>query len=197
MSSEAVNWVRDHADVSRHLYPMLLTVASYTDREGRGCRASAATLAGNCRMQERSGKRLLAELRDLGLIKPGDQNLVKHISVDRRPTVYDVIGVPMASPRGVTEQSPRHRAPRGYRGDHRVTSRGDRAVQSGVTEQSPKTFPYGEGDRAGGAQGSAPRPDANTPPAPSRPAHGYEYGPYGLCARCDMPESNRAHKDAA
>lgn len=175
MSSEAVNWVRDHADVPRRLYPLLMTIASYTDREGRGCRASASTLARHCKVEERSAMRLLSQLRDLGVIKPGDQSLVARIAPQYRPIVYDIVGVP----------------PREPRGDRRVIPRGDRRVPPGVTDGSPKTFPFGEGDRAEGAQGSAPRPDANPPPPP--PPHRYEYGQFGLCEHCRLPEHHACH----
>lgn len=169
VSSEATNWVRDHYDGSA--IAVLFVVATYTDREGRGCRASASTIAAGANKSVRQTKRDLALLRKEGVIAPGDQALVAHLHPELRPAVYDLPAVadlvsPMTPPRG--------------RGRHRGS---DTSGQDLVSPMTPKTSPSGR-DRAGRAQGSAQRAGA----AASR--HSFVDDGSGFCTECELPEAN-------
>jgi hypothetical protein len=160
MSSEATNWVRDFYDGPAAMIGILFVIASYTDREGRGCRASIETLAAGANKGVRQVKKDLAMLRKEGVIALGDQRLVAHLTSDRRPVVYDLPGVMSQSVqrRGVVRDTPR-----GVVGN---TPRGVVQGHDGVSYTTPKTSPTGR-DRAARASGSAPRHGAQAnPPCP-------------------------------
>lgn len=175
MSSEAVNWVRDRYDGSA--VAVLFVIASYTDKEGRGCYASTTTIAAGANKSARQVKRDLALLRKEGVIAPGDQKLVAHLHPEQRPVVYDLPA--LADP--VSSTTP----PRGRTRHHPSDIHG----QNPVSPTTPKTSPSGR-DRAGRAQGSAPRTSA-----PS--AHSFVDDGCGSCTepRCGLPENNRIHKE--
>lgn len=164
MSVEATVWALKFAPPMPPQYlGTLLGLAEHADSKGRGAYPSIPTLAAYTCKSERSVQRDLKGLREVGLIRPGDESLVAHIPSDRRPEVYDLAierVVPggragdeearaavakLASSRarggkktGVTPTSPR-------RGDAHVTTgvtptseRGDVGVATGVTPTSPK-----------------------------------------------------------
>lgn len=170
VSSEATAWVRDCYDGAA--VAVLFVVATYTDREGRGCRASTSTIAAGANKSPRQVKRDLAQLRKEGVIVPGDQRLVAHLHPEQRPAVYDLPAVPDL----VSSTTP----PPG-RGRHRP---GDIHGQNPVSPTTPKTSPSGR-DRAGSAPGSAPRAGA----AASR--HSFIDGGSGFCTVCEFPEANQ------
>lgn len=129
LSKAAVLWAMYEApDVPSHLLAALVAVAMHTGEDGKGAYVSAATVAQLTRKTERSAKRDLAELRGLGLLLPGNQRIVAHISADKRPFVYDL---PM--PRGDA-----HDTPLNGHGVTHTSSRGDVHGQDGVTYTSPK-----------------------------------------------------------
>jgi hypothetical protein len=173
MSSEASNWVRDHYGGSE--VAVAFVIATYTDREGRGCRASIATIAAGANKSARQVKRDLAMLRKEGIIAPGDQRLVAHLHPEQRPVVYDLPAVADL----VSSTTP----PRG-RGRHHP---GDIRGQDPVSPTTPKTSPS-ERDRAERAQGSAPHTGA----AGSCPAF-IDDGD-GRCTQCGFPEANQRHR---
>jgi helix-turn-helix protein len=128
LSKAAVLWVLDDAAaVPPQLVSTLLAVARYAGEDGRGAHPSATTVARHTRKTERQAKRDLGELVRLGLLLRGDQELVKEVRADRRPTVYD-----LAMPRGVTDVTPPANGV-----THRV-GRGDTQGQHGVSPMSPE-----------------------------------------------------------
>lgn len=161
LSKAAVLWAMDEArGVPPHLVAALLAIARYADENGRGAHPSALTVAAIIRKSERNAKKDLAALRELGLLVPGDQRIVKDIRADKRPFVYDL---PM--PRGVA-QGP-----------------------SGVSQATPKEFlknsrTRAPRDRAGGASASALANTENLPPQPPCPYCGREISDW----RMEIPE---------
>lgn len=158
MSSEAVSWVQDRwglalpASDQRRLMIMMLAVARFCDRDGRGCHASAARLAECCRVGERQAKKLIADLKEGNHIELGDMGIVRHIPVDRRPNVYNIVGM---SSRGVLQDTPvdinmsyvTSNDPevihRGVLQDTPVIHRGVLQRQNGVSYRTPQTPPFG------------------------------------------------------
>lgn len=144
MSSEAVSWVQDRwglalpASDQRRLMIMMLAVARFCDRDGRGCHASAARLAECCRVGERQAKKLIADLKEGNHIELGDMGIVRHIPADRRPNVYNIVGM---SSRGVLQDTPVD-INMSY-----VTSNDPEVIHRGVLQNTPDP-PLRGGDRA-------------------------------------------------
>lgn len=179
LNKAAVLWVLRRApEVPVHLVATLVVVASYVGKDGRGAYCSASTVAAQTRKTERQAKRDLAELVKLGLLLPGDQNIVARFRSDRRPNVYDLPpGAVDNSQDGVTPMSPRD--------GHGVTpmvERGDTHGQDGVTPMSPNPV----------LEKGWKRPRGAASRALAAPAHPFEPGDSGLC-RCGLPEKNRSH----
>ncbi len=129
LSKRAVLWALDEAaSVPPHLVSALIAVARYAGEDGRGAHPSALTVAGHIRKTERTAKKDLAELRQLGLLLPGDQRIVAAIRADKRPFVYDL---PM--PRGVAQDTPStghgvsHRTPEEFLKNSSTRARADGA----------------------------------------------------------------------
>lgn len=137
VSVPAVAWVLDEApDVPANLLPTLVSLARHADADGRGCWLSKHRLGWNARKTEQQVKRDLKQLRDLGLIRLGDQRLVAHLPADKRPTVYDLAvekrREPYAPPTGGLAGTPVH-----DRGSSQGPSRGALEGQAGgPTRQS-------------------------------------------------------------
>ena len=84
-------WAIEDAPVDDH--GALLVLIALADRaadDGTAAWPSRDWLAVRARCSARSVQRKLGLLRDLGVIVPGDQELVSHVRPDRRPVVYDL-----------------------------------------------------------------------------------------------------------
>lgn len=95
MSVRATTWaLYDVPELAPDLDPtarlVLLVLADQVDHMGQGCWTSNRTIALAVGASVRTVQRRLAELRDAGLIKYGDQRLVSHLRSDRKPTVWDL-----------------------------------------------------------------------------------------------------------
>ena len=91
MTIQALSWaIEDAPDVPPHLVATLVGLANHADRNGQGAYPSQATLAHYTRKDERSVRRDLIQLEELGLIRIGDQRFVLHLAEDKRPVVYDL-----------------------------------------------------------------------------------------------------------
>jgi hypothetical protein len=189
VSSEAVNWVRDQADVPANLVSTMYVVASYMDEDGRGCWASIKKIAAGVKKSHRQAEKDVAMLRKMGMIAPGDQGLVAHIHPDHRPVVYDL---PDAAIKYI-EANPIERRPPVVRdGRSPRRTRRESPVVRGSNPPSyatDKTSPTGR-DRAGRAPGSAQRTSA---PA----THAFDDDGHGNCAQpqCGLPAPNSRHKE--
>lgn len=127
MSIEATAWalrVEGVPDPAARV--VLIGLANHAGADGTAAWPSVATLAAYAVCSERTVQRKLRDLEALGLLRRGDQELLRHLPADRRPTVYDL-------PIGVTACRP---APEN--GVTPVTERGDTAGTDGVTPVSPK-----------------------------------------------------------
>jgi hypothetical protein len=191
MSSEAVAWVQDHwgrdlpRSEQRRLIVMMLAIARYVDADGRGCRASATTLADRCRLGERQGKVLLQQLRDGKHIQLGDQALVVHLRADQRPTVYDLV-----VPRGAL-----HCTPPAERGAPGNTPRGALPTSNGVHCSAPETPPTGGDPRA--RRGARAREGAIPPADDALALDWCRFVPdpqtRDRCGRCGWPRAHQRH----
>jgi hypothetical protein len=118
------------------------------DENGAGAYPSARTLAQDLAVTERTVKRHLAELEDLGLIRRGNQARASRLPRNRRPVVWDLA---MPTPAGVTLLSPQAGSgvtgvtPQQGSGVTDSALRGDRfglpGVTPGVIENRPSTRP--------------------------------------------------------
>lgn len=126
MSIEATAWaLRINAVPDSTARVVLLGLANHAGADGTAAWPSIATLAEYAVCSTRTVQRKLRELESRSLIRRGDQRLIAHLPVDRRPVVYDLpIGVTACHPAetGVTP----------------VTERGDTAGTDGVTPVSYK-----------------------------------------------------------
>ncbi|MEU5426904.1 helix-turn-helix domain-containing protein [Streptomyces olivoreticuli] len=91
MSTEAMKWAIEQAPpMPAQLVATLAGLANHADAKGRGAYPSLAKLAAYTCKAERSVRRDLRQLEDLGLIRHGDPAKVAHLPPDRRPEVYDL-----------------------------------------------------------------------------------------------------------
>ncbi|MGI5222469.1 helix-turn-helix domain-containing protein [Nocardia sp. CA-290969] len=70
---------------------VLLVMAEIADEHGQGVRVSQGTLEERCCFTERTVRRALIGLETRGLIRRGNQRLVQHLPVGRRPVVWDLV----------------------------------------------------------------------------------------------------------
>lgn len=138
---------------------VLVHLAEHADPKGRGAFPSARTIAGDIEVSVRTIRRQLDDLEERDLIRRGDQQLVSHISADKRPVVWD-LNMDLKRERGakLTRRDVTPTAPRGRKrrdtdvtppgdtddmppmvsGVTPVTERGDTGVHSEVTPTTPK-----------------------------------------------------------
>ncbi|MFD7705610.1 helix-turn-helix domain-containing protein [Streptomyces sp. NPDC059786] len=91
MSKEAMDWALELAPpMPAQLVATLSGLARHADKKGRGAYPSVARLAAYTCKAERSVQRDLKQLRDLGLIRLGDQTAAAHLPEGKRPDVYDL-----------------------------------------------------------------------------------------------------------
>lgn len=131
MSVEAIAWVLNEApDVPPQLVGTLVGLANHASPDGRNAYPSQARLAKYTRKSERQVRRDLSDLAARGLIRRGNQRIVEHLPIDRRPVVYnlamDLDGGTSTSARSST--SPRTS----------VSERGDVDDRNGGTSTSAK-----------------------------------------------------------
>jgi len=128
VSTRAVGWALD----SRCTGPLdpatrlvLVVLADHAHADGTSAFPSKATISERIDVSERTVQRHIGALETLGLIIPGDANLVSHIRSDRRPRVWNLTleargdNLTPRSDRGDTEN---------LTGSHGTSSRGDTAV---------------------------------------------------------------------
>lgn len=179
MSVEAITWVlKDAPDVPPQLVSTLIGLANHASPDGRNAYPSQGTLARYTRKDERTVRRDLAKLVDIGLIQKGDQRIVDHLPKDRRPVVYDLAVWRRMDLDGGTPTSGRTstpaRTPTSERGDAHVLPGGTPTSPRGGTPTSakpsyePSVEPSGNQERRGPARPAAsaavqdPRPDGLT-----------------------------------
>lgn len=163
MSLQAMNWVLydiDPDELEQSEFRILLVMADHADTEGCGVWLGAAKISKLSRLSLRQVRYALRHLQDKGIIRRGDQRLVKHLPGNKRPVVYDLV---MDEDRGATvapqDPEPAHRgatiAPQteeqrcnvtAPRNDSLGCNRGATGVQSGVqhdcTQTQYKEEPY-------------------------------------------------------
>lgn len=137
MSLEAMVWALkltpdDLGDVSPSAHLTLIALANNAQADGRNAFPAASTLAEIRSMSVRNIRRHLAALEAQGLIRRGDQDLVKHLREGYRPVVYDLaLAVDNSQFRGDTDVTP-------------LLGRGDISGPSGVTpdvlQNRPRTY---------------------------------------------------------
>lgn len=102
MSLQAMNWVLyeiDPAELEQSEFRIMLVIADHADTEGAGVWLGAGKIAALSRLSVRQVRYALRHLQDKGLIRRGDQRLVKHLPANKRPVVYDLV---MDDDRGAT-----------------------------------------------------------------------------------------------
>lgn len=132
MSIRVSSLVWEHAPVNGTDLLVLLVIADHASDDGTNSWPGRATIARRCRVTERSVKRSIARLRELGLI---DVRLnaggTADTPNDRRPNRYRV-AVEKLGERGDTH------APSLADGGTPEVERGDARVQNGGTPVSPE-----------------------------------------------------------
>lgn len=93
MSLRALLWVVDdprsselHASALR----VLLALADHAHEDGTAAWVSASRMAERLTLSERTVERCLKQLREMAMIRRGDQSLVASRRADRRPRVWDL-----------------------------------------------------------------------------------------------------------
>lgn len=71
-------------------FRVLLKYADRVDQYGRSAWYTAAGLADELQCSDRTIRRAVRELMDIGLMSLGDQRYVAHIPANYRPIVYDL-----------------------------------------------------------------------------------------------------------
>jgi hypothetical protein len=91
VSIEAVKWAVEYAPpMPSQLVATLTGLAYHADKQGRGAYPSVPRLAAYACKDKRSVQRDLKQLRELDLIRLGDQSLAAHLPAGKRPEVYDL-----------------------------------------------------------------------------------------------------------
>jgi len=86
-----MDWALEKAPpMPAQLVATLSGLARHADKKGRGTYPSVARLAAYACKTERSVQRDLKQLRELGLIRLGDQSKAAHLPEGKRPEVYDL-----------------------------------------------------------------------------------------------------------
>lgn len=145
MSLQAMNWVLydiDPDELEQSEFRILLVMADHADTEGCGVWLGAAKISKLSRLSLRQVRYALRHLQDKGIIRRGDQRLVKHLPGNKRPVVY---GLVMDEDRGATiahqteEQGCNVTAPRK---DSLGCNSGATGVQHDCTQTQYKEEPY-------------------------------------------------------
>jgi hypothetical protein len=123
------------SSVSAEARRVLMTLGDYAGSDGTAAWPSAMTIAQRLHTTDRSVRRALKTLEEVGAIVRGDQTLVENIRADRRPVVWNL------AIDGVTDVS--DRTPTVGR---KRSSRGDSSGRHDLTEASykPRTEPTPE-----------------------------------------------------
>ncbi|MGW0837111.1 helix-turn-helix domain-containing protein [Streptomyces prunicolor] len=91
VSKEAMDWALELAPpMPAQLVATLTGLARHADKKGCGTYPSVARLAAYACKAERSVQRDIKQLRELGLIRLGDQSKAAHLPEGKRPEVYDL-----------------------------------------------------------------------------------------------------------
>lgn len=92
MSLEAYIWAGNLpiGACSGTAFRVLLKYADRVDQYGRTAWYTAAGLAEDLECSDRTVRRAVKELIDVGLMSLGDQRFVQHIPANYRPIVYDL-----------------------------------------------------------------------------------------------------------
>lgn len=181
MSSEATHFVRRHVrGITLVERAVLLTIADRCGANGttpRGRGPSHATLAGELEMSERTVRRWVDSLVEK-----------KELVVPGRCT-FEIPGVEEHDP-DVCGNADCLKANRSdMAGKHsRASTRSGQIWPKNRSDMAAKTFSPSERDRAGDAQGSAPR-SGGVALCPSFADDGS-----GHCTHCGLPKANQRHR---
>ncbi|MET0417288.1 MAG: helix-turn-helix domain-containing protein [Actinoplanes sp.] len=176
VSQRAVSWVIDEAPVPTSLFAVLIVIARRCDNSGCGSYQSVPTIAEKTGKSADQVKRDIRELKKLGLIVPGDESLVQHLPVWKRPAVYDV-ALQMSGPKpvkesknkaGVTSQGGGMDAPPGMdaTGWHSTRQGGGMDALGGGGMDAPQTKPL---KNPRNKPSLSPREDDISPPSSAEP----------------------------
>jgi hypothetical protein len=84
-------WALKHAPVmNAQEHVLLIALADRADDLGRAAWPSQRWLAQRGRCSDRTVRRHLSAMESRGLLRRGDQRMVEHLPVDRRPIVWDL-----------------------------------------------------------------------------------------------------------
>jgi DNA-binding transcriptional ArsR family regulator len=176
-----MDWALEFAPpMPAQLVSTLAGLARHADKHGRGAYPSVGRLAAYACKDPRTVRRDLKKLRELGLIRLGDQSKTLHLPRDRRPEVYD-LAVERTVPGGRegrdegTQESARTLASSRRRGGKQKPKsdamRGDAHVRpdADVTPDSDENTDESTGSAAQGAYGVTPTSPADVHVIPGRP----------------------------
>lgn len=112
MSWQATIWAASlpHSRVGHVPFRVLMLLADHAHDDGTSTWRSVSSIASTLEVSERTVHRALRDLKNERLIVEGDQRLVMHLPVNKRPRVYDLlittpIAVQMELSTGVTNMS--------------------------------------------------------------------------------------------
>ena len=91
MSLKAIIWVMEDAPVENHgELAVLYALADRANDDGTAAYPSQEWISYRARCADRTVRRHLKKLEERGVIRRGDQSLVSHYPVNRRPIVWDL-----------------------------------------------------------------------------------------------------------
>ena len=146
MSLQAMNWVLydiDPDELEQSEFRILLVMADHADTEGCGVWLGAAKISKLSRLSLRQVRYALRHLQDKGIIRRGDQRLVKHLPGNKRPVVYDLV---MDEDRGATV------APQDPEPAHRGATIAHQTEEQGCNVTAPRNDSLGCNSGATGVQ---------------------------------------------
>ena len=91
MSLKAIIWVMEDAPVENHgELAVLYALADRANDDGSAAWPSQDWLAHRARCSDRTVRRVLLKLEERGVIRRGDQKLTSHLTLRRKPVVWDL-----------------------------------------------------------------------------------------------------------
>lgn len=102
-----MSWALKNAPVlNAQEHVLLIALADRADDTGRAAWPSQRWLAQRGRCSDRTVRRHLVAMEERGLLRRGDQRMVEHLPVDRRPVVWDLNMALVETPPSGTTESP-------------------------------------------------------------------------------------------
>lgn len=143
---------------------VLYALADRADDTGRAAWPSQEWIAHRARCSDRTVRRALSGLEERGIIRRGDQRLTEHLSLRRKPVVWD-LDLSLKRSDSITGQ------------DGRISKADTGDIKSGQDGQQKRTLRAVKADTAMSDKPSVNRPEPSVEPREDEQAHPLEKKP--------------------